>query len=65
MDENRPHKEDFVKIVFFFSLLAGGRQGVKYYFELKAAFVHNKFTRYHTSRFAGRRNVFSRYLRVL
>ena len=28
MDEKRPHKEDFVKIVFF-SLLAGGRQGVK------------------------------------
>ena len=44
MDENRPHKEDFVKIVFFFSLLAGGRQGVKYYFKLKAAFVYNKFT---------------------
>ena len=65
MDENRPHKEDFVKIVGFFSLLAGGRQGVKYYFKLNAAFFYNKSTRYHTSRFARRRNIFSRYLRVL
>jgi len=65
MDENRPQKEDFVKIVGFFSLLAGGRQRVKYYFKLKEAFIYNKSTRYHTSRFARRRNIFSRYLRVL
>lgn len=43
MDENRPQKEDFSKFWVFFAL-AGGRQRVKYYFKLKAAFIYNKST---------------------